>query len=63
MAEVELSALREQCLDRRLGSIELLTKEVKAWEKERNASKATIDWSFTVKTARDKLKRLYPEMS
>lgn len=63
MAEVEISVLHEQCLDRRLGSIELLKKEVKAWQEERNASKATIDWSFTINTARDKLKRLYPQIS
>ena len=63
MAEIEFSVLQEQCLDRRLESIDVLEKEVKAWERNRNASKATIDWSFTVNTARDKLKRLYPEIS
>ncbi len=63
MAEVEISVINEQCLDRRLGSMGLLKKEINAWQKERNASKATIDWSFTVNTARDKLKRLYPEVS
>jgi len=60
MAEVEISVLTEQCLDRRLESREVLAKEVAAWEAERNAAKATIDWRFTIPKARDKLKRLYP---
>ena len=49
-------------MDRRLESMELLEREINAWQEERNASKATIDWGFTVNTARDKLKRLYPEV-
>lgn len=60
MAEVEISVLSGQCLDRRIGSREDLESEVAAWEKERNTHKATIDWRFTIPNARDKLKRLYP---
>jgi len=60
MAEVEISVLTEQCLDRRLGNQEAVAKEVGAWETERNNNKATIDWRFTIPNARDKLKRLYP---
>lgn len=60
MAEVEISVLTQQCLDRRLGSIENLESEVAAWEAERNDCRATIDWRFTIPSARDKLKRLYP---
>lgn len=60
MAEVEISVLTGQCLDRRIETTKLLTNEVAAWETERNAHKATIDWRFTLPTARDKLKRLYP---
>jgi len=60
MAEVEISVLTEQCLDRRLGNQEIVTSEVGAWEVDRNNSKATIDWRFTIPNARDKLKRLYP---
>lgn len=60
MAEVEISVLYEQCLDRRLGQVEFLEREVAAWEDERNVRKATIDWRFTITKARDKLKRLYP---
>ena len=60
MAEVEISVLTGQCLDRRLGNQEIIAREVAAWEAERNNSKATIDWRFTIPNARDKLKRLYP---
>jgi hypothetical protein len=60
MAEVEISVLTKQCLDRRLGNQEIVTREVAAWEAERNSIKATIDWRFTIPNARDKLKRLYP---
>ena len=60
MAEVEISVLTEQCLDRRLGNQEIVTSEPGAWEVDRNNSKATIDWPFTIPNARDKLKRLYP---
>jgi hypothetical protein len=60
MAEVEISVLTEQCLDRRLGSLVIVVKEVGAWEDERNAARATIDWRFSIPNARDKLKKLYP---
>ena len=60
MAEVEISVLTGQCIDRRIGSRETLEREVTAWEIERNERKATIDWRFTIPNARDKLKRLYP---
>jgi DDE superfamily endonuclease len=60
MAEVEISVLTQQCLDRRLGDQELVTREVAAWETQRNAVQAKIDWRFTIPNARDKLRRLYP---
>jgi hypothetical protein len=62
MAEVEISVLYEQCLDRRLGQVELVEREVLAWENERNTHQATIDWRFTIVKARDKLHRLYPQL-
>ena len=61
MAEVELSVLARQCLNRRIGDETTLTHEVAAWECERNAAQVTIDWQFTTADARVKLKRLYPE--
>ena len=59
MAEIELSALSKQCLDRRIGDIDTLTKEASAWAQERNAKKTTVKWKFTKNDARSKLKRHY----
>ena len=47
MAEIELSALSKQCLDRRIADITILSKEVYALTKERNRDKVNIDWQFT----------------
>jgi hypothetical protein len=60
MAETELSVLSKQCLDRRIGDMNTLKHEIAAWQKQRNRSKCRIDWRFTTKDARIKLKRLYP---
>jgi hypothetical protein len=60
MAEIELSVLQRQCLDRRLGTQVTMAREVAAWVAARNAAAATIDWQFTTPDARTKLKRLYP---
>ena len=60
MAEIELGILQRQCLDRRIPDQKTLKEEVKKWEQRRNQQKATINWRFTTKDARIKLKRLYP---
>jgi hypothetical protein len=60
MAETELGILSRQCLDRRIPSYSKLTKDVAAWERDRNKMKCQIDWHFTTADARIKLKRLYP---
>ena len=60
MAETELSTLTRQCLARRIPDRSTLDREVTAWEKSRNEAEATVDWQFTTKDARTKLKRLYP---
>jgi hypothetical protein len=60
MAEIELSVLSRQCLDRRIGEVRVVKCEVAAWEAERNAAQAKVDWRFTTADARVKLKRLYP---
>jgi hypothetical protein len=60
MAEIELSVLARQCLNRRIPDRETLTQEVAAWEAERNARGVVADWRFTTADARIKLKRLYP---
>jgi DDE superfamily endonuclease len=63
MAEIELSVLQQQCLDRRIPDEETRKHESAAWEKQRNAEQATIDWRFSVADAREKLKRLYPSLA
>jgi transposase len=60
MAEIELSVLSGQCLDRRISNREELRQEVSAWEAERNERQVGVDWRFTTADARIKLRRLYP---
>ena len=62
VAEIELSVLSSQCLDRRIPDIEMMKKEVAAWQSDRNNRAATVDWRFTTEDARIKLKRLYPKL-
>jgi len=62
MAETELSVLARQCLNRRIATLATLLREIRAWEKQRNGAKCKIDWRFTTKDARIKLKRLYPSI-
>jgi DDE superfamily endonuclease len=62
MAEIELSILSRQCLDRRIADQETLRAEVAAWELECNSSSATVNWRFTTADARIKLKHLYPSI-
>lgn len=60
IAEIELSVLSRQCLERRVPDFATLAREVAAWEARRNTAGGTIDWRFTTEDARIKLKRLYP---
>jgi len=60
MAEIELSVLQRQCLDRRIPDQETLKREVAAWEHNRNHQAVKANWRFTTKDARIKLKKLYP---
>lgn len=62
MAEIEFSALSRQCLNRRIGSMEELVREVQAWERGRNGARVKCDWRFRTEDARIKLKKLYPEI-
>ena len=62
MAEIELSILSSQCLDRRIPDQEILKKEVTAWVNQRNDSATEMDWRFTTEDARIKLRRLYPSI-
>ena len=61
IAEIELSVLTKQCLDRRIPAIETLRQETQAWEHERNSKQTSVDWHFTTEDARIRLKRLYPQ--
>lgn len=61
IAEIELSVLSGQCLNRRIATIDSLRSELMAWETTRNDNQKSVDWQFTTDDARIKLKRLYPQ--
>jgi len=61
IAEIELSALTRQCLDRRIADLDTLNTELAAWQNTVNANQRQVNWQFTTKDARTKLKHLYPE--
>ncbi len=63
MVEIEIGVMRGQCLDRRIGERERLNREIAAWQKQRNAAGARINWRFTTKKARDKLACAYPHIA
>jgi hypothetical protein len=62
MAEIELSVLSRQCLDRRVPDFETLQAEARAWQERRDAGGTKIEWRFSTEDARIKLKRLYPSL-
>ena len=62
IAEIELSALTRQCLDRRIPDIASMRREVAAWQQHRNQRGAPINWRFTTEDARIKLIHLYPKL-
>jgi hypothetical protein len=62
MAEIELSVLKGQCLNRRIADMATMKAEVAAWERDRNNSSKRIDWQFKTDDARIKLKQLYPKL-
>jgi hypothetical protein len=59
LVEIEWPALSRQWLNRRIGAMDILTKEVKAWERTRNQPPATVQWPFTKEAARQKFQRHY----
>jgi len=63
MAEIELSILGRQCLNRRIPNPSTMRKSVQAWERERNNCSKPMEWRFTTADARIKLKKLYPTIS
>ncbi len=60
IAEIELSALTRQCLDRRISDLDALNTELAAWQAATNADQRQVDWQFTTDDARIKLRHLYP---
>ena len=63
MAEIELNVMTRQCLNRRLDNIDLVRREIAAWEAAQNNAKRKIKWQFTTDDARTKLVSLYPIVS
>ena len=63
MAEIELSVLSNQCLNRRISDEVVLKREVSTLEHERNQAVAFIDWRFSTQDARHKLQHVYPSYS
>ncbi|MEN7547792.1 transposase, partial [Rapidithrix thailandica] len=63
MAEIELHVLNSQCLNRHMGDQETVAREVNAWQNDRNNKESRINWQFTTKESRVKLKRLYPSFN
>ena len=63
MAEIEINVVVSQCLGRRIDNIETVRREVAAWQARRDNLQAKVNWQFTTKDARIKLKRLYPTTS
>ena len=61
MVEIEIGVLRTQCLDRRIGERDRLEAEVAAWQRQRNAAGARINWMFTTDKARKKMGHAYPD--
>jgi hypothetical protein len=62
IAEIELSALTRQCLDRRIDDLEALNTELAAWQNATNADQRQVNWHFTTSDARTRLRHLYPRM-
>ncbi len=62
MAEIELHVLNGQCLNRHISCMDKVIEEVEAWQNHRNNKKTKINWQFTTKDSRRKLRRLYPSI-
>ena len=62
IAEIELSALSRQCLDRRIEDLTVLNAELAAWQQQTNTDQRQVDWHFTTDDARVKVRHLYPSL-
>lgn len=63
MAEIEISNMNQQCLDRRIADKKILVQELQHWQEQRNDEKATINWMFNIDKAREKLNRAYSALN
>ena len=63
MAEIEINVMLSQCLGRRIDNIEKVRSEVAAWQARRDNLQAKVNWQFTIKDVRIRLKRLHPTTS
>jgi len=62
MAEIEIGIMNRQCLDRRIDDVNVMRHEVAVWEEKRNTARSRIHWTFTIASARVKLKKQYPSI-
>jgi hypothetical protein len=62
IAEIELSALTRQCLDRRIDAAAPLNAELAAWQQQANSDQRQVQWHFTTDDARLRLRHLYPAL-
>lgn len=60
IAEIELSVVSKECLDRRIPDLVTLEHEIDAWQSQRNKKASKVNWQFTTEDARIKLRKLYP---
>lgn len=63
MAEIEIHVLGKQCIDRRIGDVNTLKREIASWETERNQRQVNVNWQFTVNKARSKFQRSYDKLN
>jgi len=62
MAEIELGILGRQCLARRSATVDELCRQTQAWEAEHDTVERKVNWPFTTRDARIKLRKLYPSI-
>lgn len=62
MAEIEISVLSRGCLDRRIPSMQVFSKEIDAYITKKNQNPSPTRWRFTCADARIKLATLYPSI-
>ena len=63
MAEIELSILGRQCLNRRIMDTSTIEREIDPWQKVRNNTASPMNWRFKTSDAHIKLKKLYPTVN